>query len=216
MAQLKSVLEKLPLDTDILLSSFQLSKFTGNVPLNHWLSCTGELNNLQNELLEVVFQKSINRMGGWNEEELKMKLISFIFLIADFEEDGKIATFYERSMSATFGNHRLSVKCDCLIARPLGFNTPKTPYFFLQEFKRGKGDSYDPEGQMLAAMLIAQHKNSDDKPIYGAWLTGGIWFFTLLDGKNYYMSSAYDAAKKSDLLQIIFILRKLKDLILNR
>jgi hypothetical protein len=198
MAKSVSILKKLPLNTDILLSSFQLSKISDNEPLNHWLSCTGELDSLQKQLLEIVFQKSINHISGWNEEELKMKLISFIFLIADFEEDGKIATFYERSMSATFDNHRLSVKCDCLIARPLGFNTPKTPYFFLQEFKRGKGDSYDPEGQMLAAMLIAQHKNSDDKPIYGAWLTSGIWFFTLLDGKNYYMSSAYDAAKKSD------------------
>jgi hypothetical protein len=216
MAKSASILERLPLDTDILLSAFQLTKLTGNALLNHWLSCTGELNNLQKELLEVVFQKSINRMGGWNEEELKMKLISFIFLIADFEEDGKIATFYERSMSAIIDNQRLSVKCDCLIARPLGFNTPKTPYFFLQEFKRGKGDSYDPEGQMLAAMLIAQYKNADNKPIYGAWLTGGIWFFTILDGKNYYMSNAHDATQKAELLQIIFILRKLKELILNR
>lgn len=216
MAKVPSSLEKLQLDTDILLSTFQLSKFTGSTALDHWLSCTGELTNLQKELLEVVFKKSINRMGGWNEEELKMKLISFIFLIADFEEDGKIATFYERSMAATIENHRLSVKCDCLIARPLGFNTPKTPYFFLQEFKRGKGDSYDPEGQMLAAMLIAQFKNADNKPIYGAWLTGGIWYFTLLEGQNYYMSKSYDATQKAELLQIIFILRKLKELIINR
>jgi hypothetical protein len=98
----------------------------------------------------------------------------------------------------------------------LGYNTPKAPYFFLQEFKKQKGNSYDPEGQMLAAMLIAQHVNADSKPVYGAWLTGSIWFFTLLEGANYYTSHAFDASTRDELRQIILILRGLKDLILNR
>ena len=69
---------------------------------------------------------------------------------------------------------------------------------------------------MLGAMLIAQLRNNDGKPIYGAWLTGSIWFFTILQDKNYYMSTSFDASNETELLQIVFILRKLKDLILNR
>ena len=94
---------------------------------------------------------------------------------------------------------------------------PQKPYFFLQEFKQKQlWGKTDPQGQMLAAMLAAQHLNNDGKPIFGSWLTGSIWIFTILEGKNYYFSNAFDATNKEDLLQIVFILRKLKELILNR
>jgi hypothetical protein len=150
-----------------------------------------------------------------------MKIISFLFYIADFEEEGKISTFYKRDLSAEIDNKRLSVTCDCLVASPLGLSSPKLPYFFLQErnaarFKRRKRTQNDPEGQMLAAMLIAQHLNNDQIPIYGAWLTGSFWEFAILDGKTYYSSYTFNSVEREDLLQIVFILRKLKDLILNR
>ncbi|MEN9611880.1 MAG: hypothetical protein RLZZ628_2694 [Bacteroidota bacterium] len=51
----------------------------------------------------------------------------------------------------------------------LGLNTPTKPYFFMQEFKKGKKSVDDAEGQMLVAMLIAQTLNADKKPVYG-WL----------------------------------------------
>ena len=216
MAKLKSTLEKLPLDTDVIIDAYGLVKILNGSVLDNWLSATGVLNDFESQLLELIYKKSYDRMGGWNEEELKMKLISHIFLIADFEVDNQISTFYERILNEDVGPYHIHVKCDCLIAKPLGLTTPKRPYFFLQEFKKGKGDSYDPEGQMLAAMLVAQQRNKDNKPIFGAWLTGSIWFFTVLQGQNYYFSQSFDAIDKPTLIKIIFILRKLKDLILNR
>jgi hypothetical protein len=90
------------------------------------------------------------------------------------------------------------------------------PYFFLQEFKKAKGEKRDPEAQMLSAMLIAQEKNNDGKPIYGAYMIGTGFHFTTLIGKNYCVSDKYDAVFKGHLPQIVFILRKLKELILNR
>ena len=134
----------------------------------------------------------------------------------DIDEEGKIKTFFERSLSAIIENIQLSVKCDCLIASPKGKGTPKAPYFFLQEYKKQKGDKNDPEGQMMAAMLIAQEINQDKKSIYGTWIVGSIWWFAVLDGKNYIKSRKFDASQEHDLLQIVFILRKLKELILNR
>ena len=47
-------------------------------------------------------------------------------------------------------------------------------------------------------------------------VTGSFWEFAILDGKTYHADNSYDAASYSDLLQIVLILRKLKDLILNR
>ncbi len=62
-----------------------------------------------------------------------------------------------------------------MIVSPTTANRPKTPYFFLQKFKRSLGDDHDLEGQMLAAMILAQELNHDDRPIYGCWLQGKNW-----------------------------------------
>ena len=209
-------IEKLSTDTDVLLDAFGLKKIYNQGPIIDWVTATGELTPMQKTLLDDIYITTFEKVGGWNEEEVKMKLISFLFYIASFEEEGKIATFYERDLAAEIDNKRLSVTCDCLVASPLGLSSPKLPYFFLQEFKRRKKTQNDPEGQMLAAMLIAQHKNNDGKPIYGAWLTGSFWEFAVLVGKTYYSSYTFNSVEHQDLLQIIFILRKLKDLILNR
>jgi len=202
-------------NTDALTVAFDLTQHFRGDSLENWLNVSGELKSSERALLEDIHQKSLNKIRGWNEEELKMKMLSFLFYLAQIDEDGKIATFYERSLFAEWDNFELSVICDCMIATPFGLTTPKAPYFFLQEFKKQKGDQQDPEGQMLAAMLIAQKKNKNNKPIYGAWLTGSIWFFTILEGKNYYSSSSFDATKIEHLNQIVFILRNLKQLILG-
>jgi hypothetical protein len=103
-----------------------------------------------------------------------------------------------------------------MVASPKNSGRPNAPYFFLQEFKRSKADDNDPEGQMLAAMILAQELNKDGKPLYGCWLQGRIWYFTVLNGNEYCVSKLFDASDAEDLLRIVFILRKLKDLILNR
>jgi hypothetical protein len=38
---------------------------------------------------------------------------------------------------------------------------------------------------MLIVLLLAQKRNNDPKPIYGAWLQGRIWNFTVLNEKEY-------------------------------
>ncbi len=209
-------LKKLSTDTDILLDAFQIEKVYGGTLIENWVTSTSKLTSSQSELLEDIYLQSFKKVGGWNEEEVKMKLISFLFYIADIEEEGKISTFYERELTADIDNKRLTVTCDCLIASPLGLSSPRLPYFFLQEFKRRKRTQNDPEGQMLAAMLIAQHKNNDGKPVYGAWLTGSFWEFAILKDKTYFSSYTFNSVERQDLLQIVFILRRLKDLILNR
>ena len=187
--------------------------------MENWIAATGELTANQVAILDDVHRQSFRKVGGWNEEEVKMKLISFLFYIADFEEEGKISTFFERDLSADIDNKRLSVTYDCLVVSPLGLSSPKLPYFFLQvapsrPSPKGKENfirkQNDPEGQMLAAMFIAQHQNNDQKPVYGAWITGSFWEFAILQDKNYYSSYTFNSVERKDLLQIVFILRKLR------
>jgi hypothetical protein len=207
---------KIALDTDTLLFHFNLRRLRKGVLIDNWTTATGSLNEYEMNRVEKLYQKALKSGDGWNEEELKMKFVSLVFDIADIEVEDKIASFYERPMTAVLQDAKIAVICDCLLATPQGIATPRVPYFFLQEFKKQKGDSNDPEAQMLAAMLVAQDKNADSNPIYGAWLVGSIWNFTLLLGTEYFVSRKFDASDRSDLMQIIHVLRALKALILNR
>jgi hypothetical protein len=150
----------------------------------------------------------------WNEEELKMNFLAHIFYVAELREFKKIDIFYERNLSWVFEGKTERVICDCLLAKPFGIYAPQVPYFFLQEFKKQKQNE-DAEGQMLLAMLIAQHENNNGKPIFGCYLQGKNWVFTTLHDKNYCVSRQYDATQTADLHQIIFSLRALKQLILT-
>jgi hypothetical protein len=207
---------KLPLDTDSILVHFNLPRLREGKLIDEWVTTKGVLNPGESERIEKLYRKALKSGDGWNEEELKMKFISLLFDLADIEEEDKIISFFERPMNATFNGTKIGVICDCLLASPAGISTPKTPYFFLQEFKKQKGDSNDPEAQMLAAMLVAQYKNADNKPIYGAWLVGSIWNFTLLQGNEYFVSHKFDASDLESLTQIVFVLRRLKELIKSR
>jgi hypothetical protein len=185
--------------------------------LDEWVNTPiGELSPAHQEIITALPSEYIENAYGWNEEELKMLFISPIFRIANVNERGKLRTFFERPLSGKVNDVLISVVVDCMVAKPTKAARPASPYFFLQEFKRTKGDTHDPEGQMLAAMILAQHRNQDGHPMYGCWLQGKNWYFTVLNGVEYCVSRQYDATQERDLLQIVFILRKLKELILAR
>ncbi len=218
--------KKLPFSTDIsfLAETFGVERTGHCEHLNEWVNATGKLSDEDQKLLNRIFEKSKDDINYWNEEELKIQLIGLLFFVADIDTKHRIKVFYERSLSTTVGGYELNVISDCLIATPTQFSKPKHPYFFLQEAPtqpspKGKENmeySKDPECQMLMAMLIAQQLNQDNQPLYGSYLFGSRWRFTTLVGNQYCISKEFDADEEADLLQILFILRKLKDLILNR
>jgi hypothetical protein len=207
-------LKKIGFDLSLLTKVFQLEVVKQSDALDTWLNDTYTLTDIQTQLLSSLYEEVKEDGGYWNEEELKIQFVGLIFRIADVSVRNKIKVFYERSLSSVVNNYELSVVCDCLIATPLPFNTPDSPYFFLQEFKKKRGEKKDPEAQMLTAMLIAQSLNNDNKIIYGGYLISHNWHFSILDGRQYSTSRQYDATEQKDLLQIVFILRKLKELIL--
>ena len=210
------MVEKHPIDLALLAETYNIQRLGICKHLNEWLSGEYELSSFEKALFDNTFSKNKDDINYFNEEELKMHLISPLFIIADINIDKKVKTFYERPLKAVIKDYSLSVICDCMIATPLPFNKPKRPYFFLQEYKKGKGDDKDPEAQMLAAMLISQHLNDDGLPLYGGYIIGSHWYFTTLVGQEYCSSRDFDADDEKDLLQIAYILKKLKELILTR
>jgi hypothetical protein len=206
-------IKKLKYDIDQVLGHFGLGRGTDCELLRTFVNVSIPPNFSLHPLMEEQRELLEKEGDVWNEEELKMHFLSFVFKFSDLQVPKKIKLFYERPLSGIVQDTHLSVICDALLAMPFGINTPKTPYFFLQEFKKGKKAQDDAEGQMLVAMLIAQVQNNNDNPIYGCYLQGRFWYFATLHQQQYCLSKAYDATQTDDLIQIIHILQNLKNII---
>lgn len=182
--------------------------------LETWLDAKSSLNDFEMQTLEAAIGRYEELGKSWNEEELKMHFISAIFAVANPNIPGICKTYFERPLEGVVNNYQMHIVADCMIASPKLAGDPDKPYFFLQEFKQAQlWGKTDPEGQMLAAMLLARELNADGKPIYGCYVVERNWYFTTLSGNDYCVSKQFDSIQKPDLLQIVFILRKLKELI---
>jgi hypothetical protein len=196
-----------------LVETFGLERLYVNTPLmEEWLSATGDLTDFELTLLNETLGDLIENADAWNEEELKMSFISFIIFLGRFKKP--IRTYYDREISAKIGEFTILCKADMLLSLGIG-ELIKTPYFFLHEYKREKKYSGDPVGQMLGGMLVGQAKNNNTKPMYGCYVQGRFWFFSILDKNQYVISQAFDASSFKVAEHIIMILRRMKDIIHN-
>jgi hypothetical protein len=211
-----STLKKIPFDLSIIAEVFKLERNSDCQELKNWLSHEYELSTSQLDLLNKVHQEMAISSDYLNEEEIKIRLIAPLLQIADLDQGDQIRVFFERSLSAEIEGYQLSVICDCMVAASTIFKTPIHPYFFLQEFKKAKGEKRDPEAQMLIAMLAAQKANADGKPIFGGFLIGPVWRLAVLVGNQYCTSRQFFASDADDLQRLVFALRHLKVLILGR
>ncbi len=198
----------------ILIETFGLQRLFKSTPLlDDWLSVTGELNPIDKAFIMESQEKLIENADSWNEEELKMSFISMVIFLARFSNT--IRTYYDREISAVINGFNMNCKADMMLSKGIG-ELIKTPYFFLHEYKREKKYSGDPVGQMLGGMLIGQAKNNDEKPIYGCYVQGRFWFFSLLVGNKYWISQPFNSSEIDDVQKVILILRKLNEIILKR
>jgi hypothetical protein len=195
-----------------LIRTFALNRIvTVQTPLmQEWLDVqTPELNTVE----QYIFDKSLNKaqkyIAGWYEEDLKMKFISPILELGHIEDDDTTKGFFDKIISATVENIRLTVKSDFMLAKgTLDFF--ETPYFHFQEYKPHKNPTGDSMAQLIQAFLIAQEKNKNGKPLYGIDIVGKQWSFVVMEGKDYCISETFNSIIKTDLLTIIAVLRKFK------
>lgn len=199
-----------------LITLFGLTRLSGNDKYPLIAELTTIEKPILNQFEQYNFDKALNNANqvieGWNEEELKMKFISFIIDLGNLQDAKKYKTFYERELYTTLNDHYLYLKADFMIAEGV-FNQPSTPYFYLQQYQKTKDRSSDPVPQLLEGFLIAQDKNKNGKSMYGCTVTGKIWDFFTMEDKIYCISQSYDCMKPEELLQIIGILRKFKEIL---
>ena len=198
-----------------LMKMFGLTRLVGNDQhplMEEWTNTHTSLNEGEQYLFDWIQKNVLKNINKWKEEALKMNFISFVLKLGYIEDTEAYTTYYEETIEATVGAYFLKLKCDFMLAKGI-LDVPKDPYFHFQEYKKDKDPSGDPDAQLLEAFLIAQHKNNNEKPLYGCSIKGRRWDFFVMKDTTYCISKAYDCTDRDDLLQIIAILRKFKEIL---
>lgn len=205
-------------DEGELIKMFGLTRLSGNTatPLMQELtSARTELNAAEQYLFDDITENLLSQIVGWNEEMLKMNLIAFVLRLGHLKETLHYKTYYKSILEATVDGYFLKVKADMMIAAGI-LERPETPYFYFQEYKKQKDPKGDVTAQLLEACLIAREKNQNGKPLYGCTVNGKYWEFLIIEARTYCISKSYDCTDKEDLLQIIAMLRKFKEILDTR
>lgn len=191
---------------------FQVTQRDQLTLLTEWLAADAPVTPSEERQLAELSAKLLRHVLDWNEEELKLKFIGYVMGLVNYDQE-EYQAFFDRSLSVKLNQERLSGVVDCIIAS--GKRVPKRPFFCLHEYKPEKRSSNDPLGQVLVAMIAAQKSNQDDRPIYGAYIMGRMWYFVVLHQTDYAVSLAYDATKENDLRKIFMALKYIKSMIEN-
>ena len=197
----------------LIVRTFGLTKILEGFPLlDAWLKVENNLEPDDLQQLEKLRLKLLKSVSGWNEETLKMKFIAFILEMVNYDTDDFEGTF-DSELKGIVQGKRLSVIADYALAK-VTFDLTEQPYFYFHEYKPRK-KSKDPIAQLLLAMLIAQEKNEHQRPLYGCGVIGENWYFMVMDGQQYSVSTGFVSTNRDGLQNILLILRKFKHILLT-
>jgi hypothetical protein len=184
-----------------------------NAIFNDWFNNKIVLKEDEVRFLTALLNKEFNFVRIYKEEDLKVKFIAPILNQVDFRDiDKEIRDFYEEKITYETDKFIFTGTPDFLISK--GLEYAERPYFFIQEFKKGKENSY-PESQLLAE-LIAGVELNHFKTMKGAYIVGAIWNFVILEklAENtyqYFISINFDSTKIEELKGIYKNLLFVKD-----
>ena len=164
-------------------------------------------NSEEKAKIEFIQNRLVRMVDVWNEFDMSIIFIGQLLEIVDFQKYTYRA-FFNHSVKAIINGKEIGGRIDCMLAK--GRQIPELPLFFIQEYKPTSGPNGDPIGQLLIEMIAAQSLNNEpDEPIYGCYIIGRNWFFVVLQGSEYAISSPY-VATESDIYEIICVLKKVK------
>lgn len=202
-----------------LITQFGLTRLIGNK--NHALMADWTskgivmLSPSEQELFDDILDNAQQNIAGWQEEDLKMKFISFVLRLGHLKDNPLFNTYFEKTISATVDGKFLKTKTDFMVAKGV-LDRPDKPFFHFQEWKPQKKPVGDSMGQLLEAFLIAQVHNSDNYPLYGCEVIGKEWNFVVMQDRTYCISKSYICTDREDLLEIVSILRHFRSILEKR
>jgi hypothetical protein len=179
--------------------------------LTAWINSKISITKFEKALVEDLLNDTTYRIDDWNEEGLKMNFIAPLLSYVKFNSE-KYTAFADEKFEAEVGDYLLTGKLDWFVAK--GLYKPEAPIFFLQEFKRAKGNPSDPDGQILAEMLACRTLNDQENEVmYGVVIIGKSWNLIVLKGSEYALSNTFDSKNIEDLIEIFEILKASKKII---
>jgi hypothetical protein len=200
-----------------MILTFKLNKIIERqtATMQEWLAVVEpNFNAVEQGIFESLLHKAL-KVSVWSEENLKMKFISPILELGQVLDSDNFVSFFDKSLESEVQGYKLSVKVDFTIGSGL-LDYMETPYFHFQEYKPQKNPTGDPMAQLLEAFLIAQEKNKASGkivPLYGCEIIGKNWTFITMEANEYCVSKSFDSTDKEDLLKIIAILRKFREIL---
>ena len=169
-----------------------------------WFSNKIKISDELKDFFHQLILENKDLIYDYNEEDLKVNLIIPILNRVKFKSfDNKFRDFYELQLRYETDKFIFSGTTDFVVSK--GLVRSIKPYFFIQEFKKGKVNT-DPEPQLLAELLSAVELNNENS-MRGAYIVGAIWNFVILEklGKDkyqYFVSQNFDSTKIGDLKDI--------------
>jgi hypothetical protein len=185
-----------------------------------WFNCKKDISKDDIEFLKHTLSIVEDFISSYKEPQLQMDFIGQILFRVNFYFKNEkhmsqtIRPFAGNSLTYVNKDNQFTFNGIFDFAIAKGDIDPKSPYFFIQEFKKSK-EAKDPEPQLLAEMVSAVELNSTDK-IRGAFIIGRFWTFVTLHrvGENsyrYYFSKPYDSMDIVQLQTIFSMLLFVKD-----
>ena len=167
-----------------------------------WLTNDILLDKSVEDFLIELLKKTKPLMRYYQEERLKAKFIIPILNKIDFNINN-ISDFYNEKLTYETDKFIFNGEVDFMLAK--GLIDSEKPYFFIQEFKRGKKNS-DPEPQLLAELISGVELNNWSE-IKGAYIIGATWNFVILkklgkDRYQYFVSCDFNSTNIKDLKDI--------------
>ena len=144
-----------------------------------------------------------------------MKFIALLLDLVNYDSISDFQTLFDAEVKGFVDNIELKCIADFTVAKTIE-DLIESPYFYFHEYKRKKNKADDPIAQVLIPSLIAQEINNDQKPIYGCYVIGEMWYFMLVNGREYAIDKGLNALKLDELERIYLILQKVKSLIVKR
>jgi hypothetical protein len=204
--------------TELVENTFGLTKVALKTEWNTWQAAMPSLDEATIKSVTTLFEKNAEYLEFWSEANIKLRFIYPLLDIADMNTK-QFSIFAEHKLTTTLTNtQNEAIKLigipDLILAK--GTVNPKNPFFCLHEYKPQKGNTADARGQLLAAMLVANQRNTKENnnisPLYGSYTLGKEWLFVLLKEKEYMVSKTYLMNELEDLIEVVRLLRALKGL----
>jgi hypothetical protein len=208
--------EKRDWTVGLLTKQFKLSKVLENYSLlDEWLTVEDILNDKDKAELQRIRLPLLKNFNNWNEETLKMKFIALLLDLVNYDEIGDFQTLFDAEIKGVVDNIELKCIADFTVAKTIE-DLIENSYFYFHEYKRKKNKADDPIAQVLIPSLIAQEINADQQPIYGCYVMGEMWYFMIVNGREYAIDKGLNALKSDELQKIFLVLKKVKTMIAQR